>query len=88
MENKEKKYVGYGYHGGGRKKSDVEAKRCTMSISGMPSEINAIKQVAKRSGKSVSRYVIDLVLRKESESSYYVIDDNLMAAEKDSKKIE
>jgi hypothetical protein len=31
-DQKEKKYTGYGYHGGGRKPKGEESRTCTMSI--------------------------------------------------------
>lgn len=63
----EKKYTGYGYHGGGRKPSspDGQPRRTSMTITGTRSEIEAIRIMAKSAGKSVSRYTIDRVLPKE-----------------------
>lgn len=57
----EKKYTGYGYHGGGRPRKDVEARRMTISISGTPSEIQELKRLAEESGKTVSRFVLDMI---------------------------
>lgn len=57
--DEEKKYSGYGYHGGGRPKKDAEARRCTISISGTPSEIAELKKLAQESGKTVSRFILD-----------------------------
>lgn len=57
--SEEKKYSGYGYHGGGRPKKDAEARRCTISISGTPSEIAELKKLAQESGKTVSRFILD-----------------------------
>ena len=60
----EKKYTGYGYHGGGRKPSspDGQPRRTTMTISGTKTEIETIRKLAKNVGQSVSRYVIERVL--------------------------
>ena len=60
----EKKYKGYGYHGGGRKPSspDGQPRRTTMTISGTKTEIDTIRKLAKNTGQSVSRYVIDHVI--------------------------
>lgn len=55
----EKKYKGYGYHGGGRPKKDKEARRKTLSISGTPFEIAALKRKAKEKNKTVSRFILD-----------------------------
>lgn len=55
----EKKYSGYGYHGGGRPRKDVEARRMTISISGTPSEIEKLKKLAEEAGKNVSRFILD-----------------------------
>lgn len=55
----EPKYTGYGYHGGGRPRKDTEARRVTISISGTPSEIAALKEKAAATGLNVSRFVLD-----------------------------
>lgn len=60
----EKKYQGYGYHGGGRPKIDNEARRATLSIVGTASEIKKIKELAKASEKTTSRFVIEEILHK------------------------
>lgn len=39
----EKKYQGYGYHGGGRKATGI--KRVSISISGQPEEIEQLKKM-------------------------------------------
>lgn len=36
----------------------------TFSVSGYPEEIDAIKALAAESGKSVSRFIIETILRK------------------------
>lgn len=58
LDNKPK-YTGYGYHGGGRPRKDTEARRVTISISGTPSEIEKLKELAAGAGLSVSRFVLD-----------------------------
>lgn len=59
----QKKYTGRGgYHGGGRKTLDPTGKRKefkTVSISGTPEEMEALKQKAKAAGQTVSRFVLD-----------------------------
>lgn len=65
-EHKEKKYTGYGYHGGGRPRKDAEARRKIMSISGTPTEIEKLKKLAKESGKTVSRFVLDSLVKYDN----------------------
>lgn len=60
----EKKYSGYGYHGGGRKRQDTEARRTTLAISGTKTEIETLKQLAKDASKSTSRFIIEKILQK------------------------
>lgn len=55
-EEKEKKYSGYGYHGGGRKAKGSEPRTCTMSIVCTESDKARIKADAKYYGLSVSEY--------------------------------
>lgn len=55
----EKKYSGYGYHGGGRKPTGRIKQFVSTTISGTSEEINALKEAAKKAGKSVSRYILD-----------------------------
>lgn len=57
---KEKKYSGYGYHGGGRKATGI--KRVSFSISCQPEEMKALKAAAKEKGVPLSRLIIDSVL--------------------------
>ena len=57
-EQKEKKYSGYGYHGGGRKAKGDEPKTTTMSIVCTASEKKMIKELAKNSGLSISGFVL------------------------------
>ena len=54
----EKKYTGYGYHGGGRKAKGEEPKTTTMSIVCTASERSKIKELAKNSGLSISGFVL------------------------------
>lgn len=65
-EQKEKKYKGYGYHGGGRPRKDAEARRKIISISGTPTEIEKLKKLAKESGKTVSRFVLDSLVKYDN----------------------
>ena len=58
MEQKEKKYSGYGYHGGGRPRKGSEARRSTLSIVCTASEKKMIKELAKNSGLSISGFVL------------------------------
>lgn len=58
MEQKEKKYTGYGYHDGGRKPKGEESRTCTMSIVCTASEKAMIKELAKNSGLSISGFVL------------------------------
>ena len=69
----EKKYKGYGYHGGGRKPSspDGQPRRTTMTISGTKTEIEAIRKLAEEAEKSISRYVIDKVLVDQEPFDYW-----------------
>ncbi len=52
----EKKYVGYGYHGGGRKKMS-ESGRKSLQISLQQNEVEKLKELAKDAGMSVSEFV-------------------------------
>ncbi len=36
----------------------------TISVSGYPEEIEAIKELAKNAGKSVSRFIVETILNK------------------------
>lgn len=55
------KYVGYGYHGGGRKPTGV--KRVSLALSGKPEELDRLRELAKRAGKTISGYVLDALVR-------------------------
>ncbi len=61
-----KKYVGYGYHGGGRKKgSGTGIKRVSFSVSCQPDELEQVKALAAQAGKTVSAFLLDAVLSKK-----------------------
>lgn len=60
MEEEEKKYTGYGYHGGGRKKMS-ESGRKQMQLSLQQEEIDFIKSKAAEASIPVSRFVMDCV---------------------------
>lgn len=61
-KTEEKKYSGYGYHGGGRKATGV--KRVSFSVSCQPEELAEIKKLAAASGKTVSKFLLYLALNK------------------------
>ena len=58
----EKKYTGYGYHGGGRPKAEVPIKK--FSISANLCDYELIKTEAEKKGMSISRYLILTALEK------------------------
>ena len=60
MAEEEKKYTGYGYHGGGRKKMS-ESGRKQMQLSLQQDEIDFIKSKAAEAGLPVSRFVMECV---------------------------
>lgn len=60
MAEEEKKYTGYGYHGGGRKKMS-ESGRKQMQLSLQQNEIDFIKSKAAEAGLPVSRFVMECV---------------------------
>jgi len=60
----EKKYTGYGYHGGGRKAKGEESRTCTMSIVCTASEKAKIKELAEKENKTISAFCIDHILSK------------------------
>lgn len=65
MEKQEQKNTHGGVRpGAGRKSKGAESRRTTMAISGTASEIEKIRNLAKESGKSTSRFLIELVLEK------------------------
>ena len=59
----EKKYSGYGYHGGGRKATGEEPRTCTMSIVCTQSEKAKIKELAEKENKTISAYCIEKILK-------------------------
>ncbi len=59
-EQAEKKYSGYGYHGGGRKMA--ESGRVRFQVSCQPSEEKIIRKKAKEAGVSLSRFLVELAL--------------------------
>lgn len=63
MEEKktEKKYVGYGYHGGGRKK--LETGRVRFQVSCQPSEEKIIREKAEKAGLSLSKFMVECALK-------------------------
>ena len=63
----EKKYSGYGYHGGGRKATGI--KRVSICISGQPEEIEKLKQQAAAENMTVSAYIFQLanILRTKNK---------------------
>ena len=58
----EKKYSGYGYHGGGRPKSEVPIKK--FSVSASINDYDIIKAEAEKQGLSISKYLILAGLEK------------------------
>lgn len=62
MAEEQKKYVGYGYHGGGRKKgSGSGTKRVVFQVSCQPEELEYIKELAEKAGMSKSAYMLSLL---------------------------
>ena len=53
----EKKYTGYGYHGGGRKATGI--KRVSICISGQPEQIEKLKKMAAQEEKTVSAFILE-----------------------------
>ena len=51
--------------GSGPKRHDTEARNKTMAISGTPTEIETIRQKAKASGKTTSRFLIELAMEEK-----------------------
>lgn len=56
----EKKYSGYGYHGGGRKKI-TESGRKQVQFSLQQNEIELINELAQNSGLNKSRFIMECV---------------------------
>lgn len=66
MENQTQKNTHGGARpGSGRKRKDTEARRATMAISGTKTELETIRQKAKASGKTTSRFLIEMALEKK-----------------------
>lgn len=59
----EKKYTGYGYHGGGRPKTGNKYKK--FSVACTHEEYEQIRQASEKAGKSISRVLVDAVLDQE-----------------------
>lgn len=57
------KYKGYGYHGGGRKPTGL--KRVSFCVSCQPEELERLKEMVKESGKTTSRFLLDLAFASE-----------------------
>ena len=53
----EKKYIGYGYHGGGRKATGI--RRVSICISGQPEQIEKLKKMAALEEKTVSAFIFE-----------------------------
>ena len=67
-EKKEKKYSGYGYHGGGRKpKIPGQSKRLTMCIVVTENEKLYIQGKAIKANKTISNYILDKVIDKKAK---------------------
>ena len=65
MENQAQKNTHGGARpGAGRKRQDTEPRRATMAISGTKTELETIRQKAKASGKTTSRFLIELALEE------------------------
>lgn len=61
-ETKERKYSGYGYHGGGRKK--LETGRVRFQVSCQPSEERIIREKAEKAGMSLSKFMVICALER------------------------
>ena len=61
----DKKYIGYGYHGGGRKKLNPDEKKVykSISISGTPEQLELLKEKAAEKGMTVSKFVLEIALK-------------------------
>ena len=65
MKALEKTTHGGARPGAGRKRQDTEARRATMAISGTKKELETIRQKAKSSGKTTSRFLIELAMEEK-----------------------
>ena len=67
----EKKYTGYGYHGGGRKATGI--KRVSICISGQPEQIEKLKQQAAAENMTVSAYIFQLAnINKKINEKFFM----------------
>ena len=66
MENQAQKNTHGGARpGAGRKRLDTEARDKTMAISGTKTELETIRQKAKASDKTTSRFLIELAMEEK-----------------------
>ena len=65
MKAMEKNTHGGARAGAGRKRQGTEARRSMMSIAGTNTELETIRQLAKESGKTTSRFLIELALERK-----------------------
>lgn len=59
---KEKKYSGYGYHGGGRKKNETPSRQISVTFT-LP-DYELVKSEAQKAGKSMSNLIVSAALEK------------------------
>ena len=64
MDAKEKTTWGGSRQGSGRKATGRKAIYKTVSISGTPEEIEQLKQLAEKSGKTFSRFIIESFIKE------------------------
>ena len=70
----EKKYSGYGYHGGGRKATGI--KRVSICISGQPEQIAELKKKAAQEEKTVSAFIFEKTgINKMNENNQKTLDE-------------
>lgn len=50
--------------GAGRPATGRNPRRVSLSLSGQPEELEALRKLAKEAGKTVSGYVLDALVRK------------------------
>lgn len=71
----EKKYSGYGYHGGGRKPTGI--KRVSICISGQPEQIEKLKELAALERKTVSAFIFEKTgVNMMNENKWFVANDD------------
>lgn len=69
MENQAQKNTHGGARpGAGRKRKDTEARDKTIAISGTETEIKTIRRKAKATGKTTSRFLIELAVEEKWQS--------------------